>query len=393
MRTTTCLQYLQTSESDEPARNSIVEPQFGQGPLETAISRPTIEAFRVAREGVASRPVNRGKDAPTVLELGMRGKGFALVGRTVLRATSGGVWNEWAMERADGTFATLAEARGTFTVFEESATAPAWETNRPGVPFDAGYVVVERGEAERVARAGDAGDAPKRYRYVDLSGRDGSSATIDYGESPPKSYVGRRVTLASLGLSPRKESPRFIGVSPVAPPKGLSLWLDVGDEGVLEKVRWRVIAILHRTAKSGGEKFSWQEYVLFEAAHGLRFLVVSDGHWSLVTSIEPGQVEISARGARYDGDDYKPLGTGTARLEWATGALPWEATIGEVVETRDYIHAPYMLSCEVGPDEVNWARGEWIETAAVARAFGKRVLPKPEGRAPHQPKRSTGGKR
>lgn len=57
MRTTTCLQYLQTSESDEPARNSIVEPQFGQGPLVTAISAPTIEAFRPAREGLASRPI------------------------------------------------------------------------------------------------------------------------------------------------------------------------------------------------------------------------------------------------------------------------------------------------------------------------------------------------
>jgi hypothetical protein len=30
---------LQTSDSDEPARNSIDEPQFGQGPVATAMGR------------------------------------------------------------------------------------------------------------------------------------------------------------------------------------------------------------------------------------------------------------------------------------------------------------------------------------------------------------------
>ena len=39
VRTTTCLQYLQTSESDEPALNSIDAPQLGQGPLATAMRR------------------------------------------------------------------------------------------------------------------------------------------------------------------------------------------------------------------------------------------------------------------------------------------------------------------------------------------------------------------
>lgn len=56
MRTTTCLQYLQTSDIDEPARNSIVEPQFGQGPLATAMTESHDKRFsHPAREGSLAR--------------------------------------------------------------------------------------------------------------------------------------------------------------------------------------------------------------------------------------------------------------------------------------------------------------------------------------------------
>src|SRR5690348_4007717 len=56
VRTTTCLQYLQTSDSEEPARNSIDEPQFGQGPVATAMSEAEDRSFSLpTREGSLGR--------------------------------------------------------------------------------------------------------------------------------------------------------------------------------------------------------------------------------------------------------------------------------------------------------------------------------------------------
>jgi hypothetical protein len=329
----------------------------------------------------------------TVLSLGARGRlgraAFTLAGRTLVRSKSGGVWNEWTMRFDDGTTRFLAEARGTFTVFEPGALAPAWDALRAGAPLDTGFVVAERGEAERIARWGETPDAPKTYRYADLSSRDGTSATIDWSETPPVSFVGRRTSLADLGLTPRPERPRFVPLAEAPRPKGLETWLDVGDEGTWGRARFRVTAVLYRSARSGRERYTWEEYVLFDPAAGFRWLVVSDGHWSLVEAIEPGLVVETARGATLGRDAYEPLGAGRARIEWATGELPWEAAIGDTVDVRDYVHAPYMLSCEAGPDEITWSRGEYVDPGTVARVFGKRVLPEPEGRAPHQPKKKT----
>lgn len=57
MRTTTCLQYLQTSDSDEPARNSIDEPQFGQGPVATAMIEGEHRSFSLRTRGGSLRDV------------------------------------------------------------------------------------------------------------------------------------------------------------------------------------------------------------------------------------------------------------------------------------------------------------------------------------------------
>lgn len=326
----------------------------------------------------------------TVLSLGARGRldgvAFALAGRTLLCSKGGGVWNEWTMRFDDGSTRFLAEARGAFTVYAEGAPSPAWSALAPGRPWDAGFVVVERGEAERVARWGEVPDAPTKYRYADLSGRDGSSATIDWSDEPPRAFVGRRVALSDLGLSPRDERPRFVSAKESPKPRGADLALAIGDEGTLGRVRWRLIGILLRSARSEGERYAWQEYVLFEPAHGFRWLVVSDGHWSLVEAVEPGLVVETPRGATLDGVDYRPLGAGKARIDWIAGQLPWEAKVGDAVDVRDYAHAPWMLSCEATRDEIAWSRGEYLEPSVVARAFGKRVLPAREGRAPHQPR-------
>ncbi len=329
----------------------------------------------------------------TVLELGARGKArgrgaFTLAGRVVVRSEAGAVWNEWTLAFADGREAYLAEARGTFTLYEESASAPPWDALRAGETVPSDLVVVERGTARRVATFGEASATPKSYRYADLA-RAGETVTFDYGEPDRvRVFRGRAHRLAELGLRPRAERPRFLPVTgfPASPPKSTELWLALGDEGVLDGTRWRVIAILARSVREDGERYGWEEYLLHDPAEGFRWLVVSDGHWSFVESVDPSAVRETEKGAVHEGELHKPLSEGAARLDWATGELPWEVSPGDVSRTRDYVKAPHLLSREWSEDEVSWSRASYLPTAVLAKAFAKRALPKPRGRAPHAPK-------
>lgn len=329
-------------------------------------------------------------DESTVLELGargtLRGASFRLAGRIAVRSQGGGIWNEWVLAFDDGSKKFLAEARGVFTLFEDQAIAPGFDDIVVGDPLDTGFVVVERGKAERVAAYGDVPEAPRSYRYVDLSSRTGASATIDWSDGTPRSFVGRRVRLADLSLSPRAGRPRFVPAPEGPKPKHVELWLSIGDEGRLEGTTFRVIGVLARSIKSGGAKYTWEEYLLHDPAEGFRWLVVSDGHWSLVESIEPGLVTETKKNAVYDGVTYRPFSSGRARVDWATGELPWKASVGDVTDVRDYVRAPFMLSREATEDEIVWSRSKYLPPDAVSRAFQKRALPKPKGRAPNQPR-------
>lgn len=331
-------------------------------------------------------------EACTVLELGARGSfdgaKFELVGRTCVKSTRGGLWNEWVAAFADGREGFLAEAMNGLTLFFEGPIAPPFASLAIGAPLEAGFVVVERGEAKRVARWGDVAEGPKSYRYADLSAKDGRSATIDYGSGDPAVFVGRRVSLADLGLSPRGGDVSFLPVRSGARPKGLETYLDVGDEGSLGSpaARYRVIGIVQRSIRIEGERYTWEEYVLHSKTTGVRWLVVSDGHWNLIHTIDAGLVD-ETEGARatFRGDKHRFYSGGRAKVEWATGELPWELSVGDTSEVADYVSAPHVLSRESSPDEVTWSYGSYTEPGVVARAFGKRVLPKPSGRAPNQP--------
>jgi len=328
----------------------------------------------------------------TVLELGARGKhggaAFELVGRTVVRSKSGGLWNEWMVRFDDGRIAFLAEARGTFTLLFERPFAPARDALVVGEPLDTGFLVAERGQAQRIAHWGEEIPAPKSYVYADLSSRSGETATIDWGENEPHVFVGKRVALSAIGLSPRAERPRFVPVKATPPPRGFEPCLAVGDEGTLDGVRWRVLGLVQRSIRIEGTRYTWEEYLLHDPAAGFRWLVVSDGHWNLVDIVELGLVTVvDDDNVIFGGEKYRFYSGGKARVEWATGEMPWDVVIGDETEVADYVKAPYVVSGEFSSDEITWSRGVYTAPETIAKSFRKRVLPKPRGRAPNQPKR------
>ncbi|MBX3201317.1 MAG: DUF4178 domain-containing protein [Labilithrix sp.] len=335
----------------------------------------------------------------TVLELGARGQldgaPFTLAGRTCVEGRRGTIWNEWRMRSGDPRPRFLVEATGTFTVYEEGSLAPAFDELAVGAPLDTGFVVVERGEARRVATWGDVEAAPARYAYADLCARSGVVAAIDFGPAEagagrrerPRVYVGRRVTLAALDLSVSgRDAPWLVAAPDVSRPRGVETWLDVGDEGVLDGVRFRVVGALSRCLVAAA-RVAWDEYLLYAPEVGLRWLVLVAGRWSLVEPIDAGLVDASddAHTITLDGVVYEALSEEIARVAWATGALPWRVEIGERADVADFVHGAWTLSRERTGDALAWSRGVRVATSAIAAAFGKRTLPKPDGHDPSDP--------
>ncbi|HVH44613.1 MAG TPA: DUF4178 domain-containing protein [Labilithrix sp.] len=331
-------------------------------------------------------------EAWTVLELGAKGAlaeaRFTLVGRTCVRGRRGAIWNEWVLQFEDGALAFLAETSGTFTLYREGSLLPPFEGTVVGRALDVGYVVVARGEGVRVASWGQVEGAPTTYAYAELSSRFGVEATVDFGSDPPRVFVGRKVTLAELGLSMRSAARSHFVLAPeVSRPSGVETWLDVGDEGELEGARLRVVGMLSRSMDVADraavpERATWEEYLLFEPHTGMRWLVVADGEWSVVEPIAAGRVaEPDATAAVFDGVAYEVVSEGSARIDWATGELPWEVTIGEESNIRIHARSSWTLTKEWTAEELSWSRSTRVNPEVIAKAFAKRVLPRPRSRS------------
>lgn len=389
------------------------------------------------------------------LALGLKGvwQGipFELVGRAQLAHPSGAVWEEWFAWLSDGRWGWLAEAQGRFTwTFPERRIAskdlPALETLEagapvaiPGFPPHARWVVAEVSTATLAAADGEI---PYRavpgetYDFADLSGPGGAFATLDYSEDEPLLFAGRVTSLEALGFAPevvaRGREARAIGALKLSCPKcagALELrapdatqrvtcpscgalldadrghlrllrvlerprrrpFVPVGARGTLDGTTWTVIGYLVRSAKIGGIAYPWEEYLLWERARGFRWLVRSDGHFSLVEQIPVGEVVDSGAVAYHDGRAYRMFQDAPARVDEVAGEFPWKVGVGESVRAVDFVAPPFVLSRETtkgGKDrdaEVTWSHGRYVPVGEVEQAFGVTGLDRPVGIAPNQP--------
>ena len=395
------------------------------------------------------------------LRVGLRGAiqgaGFELTGRAQLGHGMGGTWDEWYAAFDDGRWGWLAEAQGRFYLtFQRqiSNRIPPFaklELGKPvqQIPTKVPLVVTEKGEARAVAAEGEI---PYRlvpgetYSYADLSGLGGAFGTIDYGESPPAVFVGREVTLDELGfahLAPRERGIRVVGASQLNCPQcggplelrapdqtervtcpNCGSLLDVnqgqlsylrtldpgpfrptipiGSAAEFEGHRQTVIGFMVRSVEFEGVRYNWQEYLLYEPKLGFRWLVESDGHWSYVRPVPPGEVtEPNDRRAVYRGKSFKIFQNADARVEYVAGEFYWKVEAGETVRAVDFISPPDMLSKEIsgepvvrgekrkkekfmGAGEINWSLGTYVPLKEIERKFNV-DLPFPQTVAPNQP--------
>lgn len=372
---------------------------------------------------------------------------FELTGRAQIGHSAGGVWDEWYAALADGRWGWLAEAQGKFYLtFEEEVpepeSIPSYGELELGqaldlVPGWGPLMVAEKGKGKRL---GARGEIPyllvpgETFRYADLSGPDGTFATIDYSESPPTVYFGREVTLDDLDIpksarAAEREARQVQALQVNCPNCGGGLelrapdrtervgcpncgaLLDVqqgnlkflkalepgkvvpviplGTVGKLPGGDMTAIGFMQRSVIIENVEYFWEEYLLYEPHKGFRWLVRSDDHWSYVKPLPPGKVVGKGHSVPYKGRTFKLFQKADAGVTYVMGEFYWRVEVGEMVRASDFVSPPFMLSKEVtqvGEDgEINWSLGTYMPTAVVEKAFQLQGLPRPRTVGPNQP--------
>ena len=409
----------------------------------------------VARKGVDLEAIGQvaelvATSSPFRLGLGAKPKKgvkpFTFVGRLQL-STGEGTWDEWHIVFADGSYGWLAEAQGESWVMlpMKPPQVPEFSEIQPAMRLDLGaygvFVVVDRRQALYVSAEGEL---PFRsppgavFMYADLSGADGSLATLDYGDDPGLDafYVGRKVDLADLNVegalgwdartvaakSASLNCPSCGGALTLKDPVGTKsmactycgsiLWakesgkdagkftvlekmaeppfvpdVPLGAEGVLEGRKVVVLGALRKACEVDGTWYYWKEYLLKEGAtEAYLWLVESNGHWSFVAPVAAGKVSEVGRSATYEGKKYKHFQKAEAVVEAVLGEFYWQVRKGETTTASDYIAPPRILSEEISGAEATWSEGTYLQKETVEQAFAlKTPLPPPEGVGANQP--------
>lgn len=373
------------------------------------------------------------------------GRAFTLAGRVQLRHPLGGIWDEWYLALDDGRWGWLAEAQGrfylTFTQAPHGAL-PAASSLQAGGLADLGpdglWTVGELSEATFHSAEGEipwAVEPGGSYRYADLSGRNGAFATLDYSEEPPLFFLGREVPLADLGIQGGSRKPPKVGAQNLNCPKcGGALTLHapdqsqrvgcpscgsllsaeggklsflkslkqphrdvvvpLGAEGLLNGEKVTCIGQMRRSCNIDGTDYPWNEYLLLDSQHGFRWLVQSEGHWSLAVAVAPGEVPQVREGQKNlwtRGHNWRRFQDVEAVVEGVWGEFYWAVEQGERVEVSEFVAPPRSLTRERqahrgGGEEVNWSLSTYLEPEAVWSAFKlEGAPPAPAGIASFQP--------
>jgi hypothetical protein len=347
----------------------------------------------------------------------------------------------------------LAEAQGNlYLMFEQrlkSGSALAqFDAIELGQSFevrDESLKVTEKAIAEVAAAEGEIPWAVRPglpHSYADLKSEGGSIGTLDFSSSPTRFFLGKRVTMESLGMTPNSGwgAPKDITVQALqlncpkcagslelfAPDQSLRVTcpncnalldadqgklkyletlstrkikpvLPLGSKGKLQGKEYTVVGFMRRHVVYEGKTYPWSEYLLYNPEVNFRWLVkTDDSHWSFVEQIDfPGNIT-SGTTIRYQGDSYRLFDRGDAIVSYVVGEFPWRVTVGETSFTSDYIAPPYMLSFEQtlptatsGPETVNQeiavSKGVYVTVDEIEKAFSLTNLRRPLGVGAIQP--------
>lgn len=159
--------------------------------------------------------------------------------------------------------------------------------------------------------------------------------------------------------------------------------IPLGTRGDWQGHPWEVVGFQRRSIEVDGERYSWDEYVLFNPYRGFRYLSHYGGHWNDIRTVRelPEPLRSGRRPkVSYRGDTYEHFQGAVARTDFVLGEFPWRVRAGDTVKVDDYSAPPKLLSSERTDDETTWSIGVYTVGAEIWQAFS----------APGTPARPTG---
>ncbi len=355
-----------------------------------------------------------------------RGRNFEVLGKLTLAHPAGGSWDEYYVTFDSRDPGWIEEAQGRWSVVSRvEAPSPHPSQLQVQAQISLGtfgtFVVTEIGQGTFHSAEGELPFAARPgslRKFADLSGANGMTAQIDYGDGtqPGVVHVGYDVELAELSVqrvgygargqavkSKETKCPSCGAPLPLASGQSERIackycgalsdletnqvitrqgqarqepWLPLGAKGVLENVEWTCIGYMHRSTEIDGESFSWSEYLLYNEQHGYRWLVLDEGVVRFGSNLPAGQVdmrgmpnEVMVRGAA-----YRKRNSNTARVDYVLGEFYWKVAVLETVWSEDFENGRYMVSSERAQtgtqNELNWTFSQTVPRDLVDAAFG-----------------------
>jgi ribosomal protein S27AE len=270
-------------------------------------------------------------------------------------------------------------------------------------------VVSAEGELPSPVRAGAAS------YYADAYGPNGAFATFDYGDGAetPAVYAGRIIADADLSVTalgpraakqvktshlqcpncggdvPKLHADRserlgcpYCGAFSDIPARTVLATqerllstpdIPIGNAGTFGGAKYTCLAYLRRSANDEGERYGWEEYLLFSPEVGYRWLVKDpETGWAWTEFVSPAEIDRSAAPSqlRFASRVYRLRNTGRARVDYVLGEIYWKCSLGETVSVSDYEAGSQVLSREADDEEVNYSHSTPLSWARIAGAFG-----------------------
>jgi hypothetical protein len=384
-------------------------------------------------------------DTPSLIAVGdegpLSGRPFRVFGRVQLDHGKG-PWDEYHVAFDQGQrWGWLAFAEGRWHVTEHVPGLPAPAFASLGIEHDvelgphgvfrvteikSGRVVSAEGELPGAIRA------DTERRYADLFGRDNAFATLDYGDAsrPAEVFLGfvfEEPQMQVTALGPRSarrvatvaircpncggELPKLSGeraqrlgcpycgaVSDIATQEVVSRQeaahaatdIPIGGKAELGGAAYTCIAYVRRGSDFDGERYSWEEYLLWAQSVGFRWLVKDpETGWSWVTPVNPAAIDVRAMPdhVRWHDRTFRLRNRSIAEVEYVLGEVYWKCEVGERTRATDFADAREVLSREESPGEVRYSHAAPVPWGVLAQAFGL----DPEGPGKPRPVAASSG--
>ncbi len=366
-------------------------------------------------------------NTPTLIAIGdqgtLGGRPFEVMGRVQLDHGKG-PWDEYYVAFDYGqAWGWLAYALGQWhvTTLAPGHEIPPFTALQLEMDIPLGQQTVRVSEIKTGQITSAQGELPSphpsgmmRY-YADCYGTNNAFATLDYGENQGsyEVYVGwvfDETQMQVTQLGPRSaqkvktdhikcpqcggDLPKLSGdrasrlgcpycgaVSDVATQQIVAQQekamqmpdIPIGSRGTFDGVEYVCIAYLRRSSDYEGERYGWEEYLLWSQPHGYRWLIKDpETGWSWTMPANLADIDLAGLPDQvtWGGNYYTLRNQTVARVDYVLGEVYWQCEVGEQNRVSDFVNSDQVLSREESPGEVRWSYTAPMGWPVIAQAFG-----------------------